>query len=89
MASGVTFQRMLPWRRRPGLSPIMMEDGDILTLSSNRPSVTDSAPVGRLALDGNRLVPLSGGVMAARRRMLFNGVVLASVAVDADGHPPG
>ena len=71
--------------KEAGAIPIMMEDGDILTLSNNRPSVTDSAPVGRLALDGNRLVPLTGGVMAARRRMLFNGVVLASVAVDADG----
>ena len=71
--------------KEAGATPIMMEDGDILTLSNNRPSVTDSAPVGRLALDGNRLVPLNGGVMAARRRMLFNGIVLASVAVDEDG----
>ncbi|WP_158747350.1 ribonuclease J [Acidisphaera sp. L21] len=68
-----------------GATPIMLEDGDLLSLSSERPAVTDSAPVGRLALDGNRLVPLNGGVMAARRRMLFNGMVLASVAVDAGG----
>jgi ribonuclease J len=27
--------------------------------------------------------------MAARRRMLFNGVVIASLAVDADGHVRG
>ncbi len=64
---------------------MMLEDGDILSLSSNRPEVIDSAPVGRLALDGNRLVPMSGGVLSARRRMLFNGVVLASVAVDSTG----
>lgn len=68
-----------------GVTPVMLEDGDILSLNRNRPSVTDSAQVGRLALDGNRLVPLSGGVMAARRRMLFNGMVIASVAVDARG----
>ena len=42
-------------------------------------------PVGRLVVDGNRLVPLSGGVMAARRRMLFNGVAVASLAVDDAG----
>ncbi len=71
--------------KEAGATPIMMEDGDILSFAGNRPEVTDSAPVGRLALDGNRLVPLSGGVMAARRRMLFNGVVVASVAVDAAG----
>ncbi len=71
--------------KEAGSTPVMLEDGDVLSLSRNRPSVTDSAPVGRLALDGNRLVPLNGGVMAARRRMLFNGMVLASVAVDASG----
>jgi ribonuclease J len=71
--------------REIGAIPMMLEDGDVLSLSGNRPEVIDSAPVGRLVLDGNRLVPLSGGVLAARRRMLFNGVVLASVAVDSTG----
>ncbi len=71
--------------KEAGATPIMLEDGDVLSLAGNRPEVTDSAPVGRLVLDGNRLVPLTGGVMAARRRMLFNGVVIASVAVDGDG----
>ncbi len=71
--------------KEAGSTPIMLEDGDILSLTGNRPEVTDSAPVGRLVLDGNRLVPLTGGVMAARRRMLFNGIVLASVAVDEEG----
>ena len=71
--------------KEAGAIPMMLEDGDILCLSGNRPEVIDSAPVGRLALDGNRLVPMTGGVLAARRRMLFNGVVLASVAVDTAG----
>ena len=39
--------------------------------------------------DGNRLVPLGGGVMGARRRMLFNGVAVASLAVDAAGRLRG
>jgi ribonuclease J len=47
--------------------------------------VVDSAVTGRLVVDGNRLVPLGGGVMAARKRMLFNGVAVASLAVDAAG----
>ena len=68
-----------------GPPPILLEDGDVLSLSPGRPEVVDSAPVGRLALDGNRVVPLNGGVLAARRRMLFNGVVLGSFAVDAAG----
>jgi ribonuclease J len=68
-----------------GIHPILMENGDILSLAPGRAEVVDSAPTGRLAVDGGRLVPLSGGVMAARRRMLFNGVVLASIAVDGHG----
>ncbi len=71
--------------REAGAMPVLIEDGDILSLSPNRVEVTDSAPVGRLVLDGTRLVPLAGGVMSARRRMLFNGVVLGSLAVDASG----
>jgi ribonuclease J len=72
-----------------GATPIMLENGDILGLSSNRTEIIDSAPIGRLALDGNRVVPLQGGVMAARRRMLFNGVVLGSLAADATGRIVG
>ncbi len=75
--------------RQSGAMPIMIEDGDILMLSGNRPEVVDSAPVGRLALDGNRLVPLNGGVLTARRRMLFNGVVLGSAAMDRAGRLVG
>ena len=72
-----------------GAVPILMEDGDILNLAPGRVEVVDSAPVGRLVPDGGRLVPLSGGVMSARRRMLFNGVVVASIAVDQAGHLRG
>ncbi len=71
--------------KEAGATPILMEDGDILTLSPGPVEVGDSAPVGRLVPDGGRLVPLSGPVMSARRRMLFNGVVLASLAVDGMG----
>ena len=72
-----------------GVTPLTLENGDILSLYPGRPQVNDSAPIGRLALDGNRVVPLQGGVMAARRRMLFNGVVVGSLAVDATGRVMG
>ena len=75
--------------RQCGATPILIEDGDILRLSGNGPEIVDSAPVGRLALDGNRLVPLNGGVLSARRRMLFNGVVLGSAAMDKSGRLVG
>ena len=72
-----------------GVTPVLLEDGDILSLAPGTPEVVDSAPVGRLVLDGNRLVPLQGSVMGARRRMLFNGVVIASLAVDETGRLRG
>jgi ribonuclease J len=72
-----------------GAKPILLEDGDILSLSPDRAEVTDSAPVDKLVLDGSRLTPIGGGVMTARRRMLFNGVVVASLAVDANGRMRG
>jgi ribonuclease J len=75
--------------REAGITAILLEDGDILSLSPGTPEVVDSAPVGRLVLDGTRLVPLQGGVMGARRKMLFNGVALASLAVDAQGNLRG
>ena len=71
--------------RQAGAVPILLEDGDILSLSPNNPEVVDSAPIGRLALDGNRLMPLNGGVLSARRRMLFNGIVVGSAAMDRSG----
>ena len=70
-------------------SPILLEDGDVLRLAPGRAEVVDSAPVGRLVLDGDRVVPFEGPVLAARRRMMFNGVVLGSVAVDSAGRIVG
>ncbi|MGE0225711.1 MAG: ribonuclease J [Acetobacteraceae bacterium] len=75
--------------REAGATPIMMEDGDILNLAPGTVEVIDSAPVGRLVLDGSRLVPIGGEVMTARRRMLFNGVVMGSFAVDEAGRLRG
>jgi ribonuclease J len=75
--------------REAGAEPFLLEDGDVITLGPGRPAITDSAPVGRLVADGTRLVPLKGEVMSARRRMLFNGVVLGSVALDQAGNLRG
>jgi len=71
--------------RECGAEPILLEDGDILNLAPGRVEVVDSAPVGRMVLDGTRVVPLVGGVMAARRRMLFNGVAVGSLVVNETG----
>jgi len=68
-----------------GAVPFLLEDGDVLRLSGNRPEVVEAVPAGRLAVDGERLLPMEGGLLAARRRMMFNGVVIASLALDGQG----
>ena len=68
-----------------GATPFLVEDGDVLRLSGNRPEVVEAVPAGRLAVDGDRLLPMDGSLLAARRRIMFNGVVMASLAVDAQG----
>jgi ribonuclease J len=75
--------------RELGAEPVVLEDGDVLQLKPGAMEVIDTVPVGRLAIDGKRVVPLSGGVLAARKRMLFNGIVLASIAIDIDGYVRG
>lgn len=72
-----------------GIRTLLLEDGDVLRLAPDAPEVVDSVPVGRLAVDGDRLVPMQGGVMAARRRMMLNGVVVGSLAVDREGKVKG
>jgi ribonuclease J len=66
-----------------------MEDGDILNLAPGTVEIVDSAPVGRLVLDENRLIPMQGEVMNARRRLLHNGVAVASLAIDRAGNLVG
>lgn len=63
--------------RECGSEPVVLEDGDVLGLGRGNGGVEviDQAPVGRLAVDG--------------KRMLFNGIVLASLAVDVDGRVRG
>ena len=75
--------------REEGAEPILLEDGDVLSLSGNRAEIVDSVPVGKLALDGNRILPMEGNVLSARRKMLFNGIVLGSVVIDQSGEVLG
>ncbi|WP_426957732.1 ribonuclease J [Muricoccus radiodurans] len=75
--------------REWGSTPHIIEDGDVLRLAPGPIEVAETVQSGRLALDGSRLLPLEGGVLGARRRMLFNGVVVGSLAVDEGGRVRG
>lgn len=71
--------------RELGAIPHVIDDGDILRLGPGPVTVVDSAPAGKLAVDGDRLLPIGGEVLAARRRMLEHGMVVASLALDEAG----
>jgi len=72
-----------------GADAFVIEDGDVLRLAPGEPDIVEGVPVGRLAVDGDRLLPLDGDVLQARKKMLFNGVVIASLAVDGSGRVLG
>jgi ribonuclease J len=71
------------------VTPILVEDGDVVRFAPGDPDVVEGVPTGRLAVDEGRLLPLAGGVLAARKRMLGNGAVVASLAVDDAGNVLG
>jgi len=52
---------------------VLVENGSVVRIAPGKAAIIDQAPVGRLALDGGRLVPLDGQVVRERSRVLFNG----------------
>ena len=64
---------------------LVISDGEMVRLSSGRAEVIDEVPVGRLALDGYRLLPLGGETLKNRSRMIFNGSAVATVVLDGNG----
>ncbi|MEO5337779.1 MAG: ribonuclease J [Magnetospirillum sp. WYHS-4] len=62
------------------------EDGAMIRLAPGIPEIVGHVPVGRLALDGNRIVPLDGELVKSRQRALWNGSVVITVVVDREGY---
>ena len=60
-------------------------NGELVRLAPGRPEIIDLVPVGRLILDGDRLVPADSGGMTERKRLAEYGYLHVSVALDEDG----
>ncbi len=71
-----------------GHAPVVA-DGAALRLAPGVPEIIGQVPVGRLGLDGKRLVPLDEGVMNQRRRMNFSGLAFVSLGLDGKGRVVG
>jgi ribonuclease J len=64
---------------------LVIENGDLVRLGSSGATIIDEVPVGRLASDGKALLPLGGAALRDRRRVMFNGSVVATLVLDGHG----
>jgi ribonuclease J len=65
--------------------PLVIQNGDMVRLTSSGAAVVDEVPVGRLASDGKGLLPLDGAALKDRRRATFNGTAVATLVLDRQG----
>jgi ribonuclease J len=64
---------------------LVVENGDLVRLGSSGAAIVDEVPVGRLTSDGKTLLPVDGAALKERRRVMFNGSVVATLVIDGQG----
>ena len=64
---------------------IAAENGALIRLGPGKPEIAGTVPVGRLAADGNRLVPMDGELIRDRTRTLYNGAAVVTVVLNGSG----
>lgn len=64
---------------------VIVENGSIVHLGPGDAAIVDHAPVGRLAVEGNRLVAMGGAVTQSRNKAMYGGSVTVTVVLDAKG----
>ena len=65
---------------------VVCENGQMVRLAPGEAGVVDHVPAGRLAYDGNRMIPIDGEAVKERIRSLWHGVAVVSFALDDTGH---
>jgi ribonuclease J len=69
--------------------PVGARNGYAVRLAPGRATVVDEVPHGRIAVDGNRLIPMESSALRDRRRAAWNGSAVVTVVVDKDGRVMG
>ncbi len=64
---------------------VTVSNGDAVRLAPGKAEIITTVASGRLAVDGNVLVPIDGPALQERKRLMWNGVAVVTVVVDADG----
>jgi len=65
------------------------ENGSVMRLAPGKPEIIDHVTSGRLAVEGNRLVPLDSELNRQRKQALWNGVAIMSLVVNGEGQLVG
>ncbi|MFI5002527.1 MAG: ribonuclease J [Reyranellales bacterium] len=66
---------------------IVAPNGTLVRLAPGPAEIVDHVPVGRLARDGDGVVPLEGIGLRERRKLLWNGGAAATLVIDGQGRP--
>ena len=64
---------------------VIQKDGDIIRLAPGTPAKIGEAAVGRLALDGDVILPADGSTINERRKLGLYGQISVAVAIRKDG----
>jgi ribonuclease J len=64
---------------------LVIENGAMVRLAPGPAKVVDHVPVGKLALSGKKAVPIDAESVRARRKISFNGLIVAIIVLDEDG----
>ena len=66
---------------------IVAPNGTLVRLAPGPAVIVDHVPAGRLARDGDGVVPIDGASLRERRKLLWNGAAAATLVVDGKGRP--
>ncbi len=64
---------------------VVTENGGMVRLAPGPARLVDQAPVGRLALEGNRVVKLDGELVRGRTRAMYNGSAVVTIVLNGEG----
>ncbi|MEZ5648313.1 MAG: ribonuclease J [Alphaproteobacteria bacterium] len=63
----------------------ILNNGQVLCLTGQKPKIVDEVTTGRLAVDGNRVVSLKDEGLQQRRRLMHNGAAVATIVLNRRG----
>jgi len=62
-----------------------MEDGDVVEIAPKGLRVVGEAAIGRLTIEGERIVPLDSTILRDRKKMVVNGAAVVTLVMNGNG----